>query len=213
MELSNKLKFIYLATLLGRVLGLSKPHTNTSEELEHDDLCSFLDSDNQTFICQSDKLTGIRVLEEKKISCNRDLWNGFAHQAVKQQQCGSKNSELYSFLKISYPLKCIFFFLFINRQWSGQLRKRLMKPLYIINILSCRSPWLWHPESPEDIRPQRDQHPELVGYSVCGTQHHKHCYLGQPQTRDYSQQNLGRCLQLTEPDHQEEPSPGVAGAW
>ena len=75
MELSNKLKLIYLATLLGRVLGLSKPHTNTSEELEHDDLCSFLDSDNQTFICQSDKLTGIgiRVLEEKKISCNRDL--------------------------------------------------------------------------------------------------------------------------------------------
>ena len=46
-------------TLLGHTLCLSQPSTSTPKELENDDVCKFLDSDNQTFICQSDKLTGI----------------------------------------------------------------------------------------------------------------------------------------------------------
>ena len=49
---------IYFA-LLSPTLCLSQPSTSAPKELENDDVCKFLDSENQTFICQSDKLTGI----------------------------------------------------------------------------------------------------------------------------------------------------------
>ena len=61
-------------TLLGHSLCLSQPSTSNPKELENDDVCKFLDSDNQTFICQSDKLTGI---ENEKKCMSKDYPHSF----------------------------------------------------------------------------------------------------------------------------------------
>ena len=60
-------------TLLG--LCHSQPSTSTPKELENDDVCKYLDSDNQTFICQSDKLTGIE--NDKKCMMTRIFPHSF----------------------------------------------------------------------------------------------------------------------------------------
>ena len=59
---------IYFTLLSPTFSLLSQPSTSSPQELGNDDVCKFLDSDNQTFICQSDQLTGIylKLLENLK---------------------------------------------------------------------------------------------------------------------------------------------------
>ena len=141
-------------TLLSPTFSLSQPSTSTPQELGNDDVCKFLDSDNQTFICQSDQLTGI-------------------------------------YLKLLENLK-------------GTI---------LLSLTYFRSPGVGHSLWSQDLRSEWDRPREFVWASVCRTQHHKHCYLCQPQTENFSQQNLRWCIQLTKPDNNQEPSPRVAWGW
>ena len=69
-------------TLFSPTLCLSQPSTSAPKELENDDVCKFLSSDNQTFICQSDKLTG-KINATKR---NQKVTRIFPHFQISKER-------------------------------------------------------------------------------------------------------------------------------